>query len=157
MEFSIYKQVITREDFITDLREKGMDRVGDSINYNSTRIIDGEEKSASMKVDFFFKLDSDDLVEIEWAKYWGNYFGDDSKNTKSVESAFGMVIIEIEGDVFAISLGRGHSYASNTADMDFGFDIAEIIHDESSIEVKSAKFFKQTKTNPLPNIMSIHL
>lgn|GEM_PF-3473052 len=149
MEFSIYKQVITREDFITDLREKRMDRVGDSINYNSTRIIDGEEKDASMKVDFFFKLDSDDLVEIEWAKYWGNYFGDDSKNTKSVESAFGMVVIEIEGDVFAISLGRGHSYASNTADMDFGFDIAEIIHDESSIEIKAAKFFKQTKNKSL--------
>ncbi|MFS0820409.1 DUF6119 family protein [Bacillus sp. 1P02SD] len=149
MEFSIYKQFVTRENFIADLIEKGMERVGESINYNSTRIIDGEEKNASMRVDFFFKLDSEDLVEIEWAKYWGGYFGDNSKNTKSVESAFGMIIIEIEGNVFAISLGRGHSYASNTADMDFGFDIAEIIHDESSIEIKSAKFFKQTKNKSL--------
>jgi hypothetical protein len=38
---------------------------------------------------------------------------------------------------------------NNFADMDFGFDIAEIIHDETSIEVKSAKFFKQSKHKSL--------
>jgi len=149
MEFSIYKQFPTREEFINELRERGMERVGESKSFNSNKTIGGEEVNAEIIVDFFFKIDIEDLVEIEWAKYWGSYFGDNSKSTKSVESTFGMIVIELNGNVYAISLGRGHSYANNTADMDFGFDIAEIIHDESSIEVKSAKFFKQTKNKSL--------
>lgn len=60
-----------------------------------------------------------------------------------------MIILELDNNLYAISLGRGHSYANNFADMDFGFDIAEIIHDETSIEVKSAKFFKQSKNKSL--------
>ena len=149
MEFSIYKQFPTRDELINELRERGMERVGESKNYNSSKTINEDEVNTTITVDFFFKLDTEDLVEIEWANYWGSYFGDNSKSTKSVESAFGMIVIELNGNVYAISLGRGHSYANNTADMDFGFDIAEIIHDESSIEVKSAKFFKQTKNKSL--------
>ncbi|MFX3673656.1 MAG: DUF6119 family protein [Paenisporosarcina sp.] len=86
---------------------------------------------------------------MEWANYWSGFFGDASKKTKTVESAFGMIILELDNNLYAISLGRGHSYANNFADMDFGFDIAEIIHDETSIEVKSAKFFKQSKNKSL--------
>ncbi|MCA0966264.1 DUF6119 family protein [Priestia flexa] len=149
MEFSIYKQLATKEDFIAYLREKEMHRIGESRTYISRIVIDGEEKIEQTEIDFFFKLDSEETVEIEWANYWGNFFGDTSRKTKTVESAFGMIIIEIDNSIYAISLGRGHSYANNFADMDFGFDIAEIIHDENSIEVKSAKFFKQSKNKSL--------
>eukprot|EP00130_Batrachochytrium_dendrobatidis_P008278 XP_006683153.1 hypothetical protein BATDEDRAFT_28718 [Batrachochytrium dendrobatidis JAM81] len=149
MELSIYKQLATKEDFIAYLREKEMHRIGESRTYTSRIIINEEEKIEQTVIDFFFKLDSEETVEIGWANYWGSFFGDASKKTKTVESAFGMIIIEIDNSVYAISLGRGHSYANNFADMDFGFDIAEIIHDENSIEVKSAKFFKQSKNKSL--------
>jgi uncharacterized protein (TIGR04141 family) len=149
MELSIYKQVATRDDFIQFLREKEMHRIGESKTYTSRVVINEEEKLEQVVIDFFFKLDSEETVEIEWANYWSGFFGDPSKKTKTVESAFGMIILELDNSLYAISLGRGHSYASNFADMDFGFDIAEIIHDETSIEVKSAKFFKQSKNKSL--------
>ncbi|TDL88915.1 hypothetical protein E2R55_17300 [Vibrio vulnificus] len=149
MEFSISKQLGTREDFIRFLREKEMLRIGESKTYTS-RIVTNEENIVEQAViDFFYKLDSEEIVEIEWANYWGGFIGDASRKTKTVESAFGMIIIEIDNSLYAISLGRGHSYANNFADMDFGFDIAEIIHDENSIDVKSAKFFKQSKNKSL--------
>lgn len=149
MEFSIYKQIVPRGDLIDYLREKEMSRIGESKTYTSRRKINDDEIVVQITVDFFFKLDSEEVVEIEWADYWGGFFGDNSKKTKSVESAFGMIILELDDSLYAISLGRGHSYANNFADMDFGFDIAEIIHDETSIEVKSAKFFKQSKNKSL--------
>lgn len=149
MELSIYKQVATRDDFIQYLREKEMHRIGESKTSTSRVVINEEEKVEQVVIDFFFKLDSEETVEIEWANYWSGFFGDASKKTKTVESAFGMIILELDNNLYAISLGRGHSYASNFADMDFGFDIAEIIHDETSIDVKSAKFFKQSKNKSL--------
>ncbi|MGM0860674.1 MAG: DUF6119 family protein [Bacillota bacterium] len=149
MELSIYKQVATRDDFIQYLREKEMHRIGESKTSTSRVVINEEEKVEQVVIDFFFKLDSEETVEIEWANYWSGFFGDASKKTKTVESAFGMIILEVDNNLYAISLGRGHSYASNFADMDFGFDIAEIIHDETSIDVKSAKFFKQSKNKSL--------
>ncbi|MCS1384820.1 TIGR04141 family sporadically distributed protein [Lysinibacillus sphaericus] len=149
MEFSIYKQLATKEDLIKYLREKEMYRIGERKTYVSKIIVDGEEKKEQTEIDFFFKLDSEETVEIQWANYWGEFCGDTSRKTKTVESAFGIIIIEIDNRIYGISLGRGHSYANNFADMDFGFDIAEIIHDENSIEVKSAKFFKQSKNKSL--------
>jgi uncharacterized protein (TIGR04141 family) len=149
MEISIYKLIVNREDFIKYLREKNMRRIGESKTYTSRRLINNEEKVTDVTVDFFFKLNSEEIVEIEWANYWAGFFGDTSKKTKTVESAFGMIILCLDDSLYAISLGRGHSYANNFADMDFGFDIAEIIHDETSIEVKSAKFFKQSKNKSL--------
>jgi uncharacterized protein (TIGR04141 family) len=149
MEFSIYKQIVPRGDLINYLSEKDLKRIGESKTYTSRRVINDEENIVQVTVDFFFKLDSDEIVEIEWANYWGGFFGDISKKTKTVESAFGMIILELVDSLYAISLGRGHSYANNFADMDFGFDIAEIIHDETSIDVKSAKFFKQSKNKSL--------
>lgn len=149
MELSIYKQAASRDDFIQYLREKEMHRIGESKTTTSRVVINEEEKLEQVVIDFFFKLDSEETVEIEWANYWSGFFGDASKKTKTVESAFGMIVLELDNYIYAISLGRGHSYASNFADMDFGFDIAEIIHDETSIEVKSAKFLKQSKNKSL--------
>lgn len=149
MEFNVYKQIISREDLIRNLREKGMERVGDSKTYNSVRNVDGEEVEHQVTVDFFFKLDSDQLVEIQWANYWGSFFGEESSKEKTVESAFGLVVVTFNNGVYAISLGRGHSYTTNAADMDFGFDIAEIIHDPESIEVKAARYFKKSKSKAL--------
>jgi uncharacterized protein (TIGR04141 family) len=149
MEFSIYRQFIPRNDFINNLRERGMERVGETKEYESLILVNGEENKVKIIVDFFFKLESENSVDIEWAKYWGAYFEDSSKSTKTVETAFGIIVIELEDTVYAISLGRGYSYANNTADMDFGFDIAEIIHDGSSVEIKSAKYFNKAKNKSL--------
>lgn len=132
-------------DFINNLRE----RVGETKEYESLILVNGEENKVKIIVDFFFKLESENSVDIEWAKYWGAYFEDSSKSTKTVETAFGIIVIELEDTVYAISLGRGYSYANNTADMDFGFDIAEIIHDGSSVEIKSAKYFNKAKNKSL--------
>jgi uncharacterized protein (TIGR04141 family) len=126
-----------------------MERVGETKEYESLILVNGEENKVKIIVDFFFKLESENSVDIEWAKYWGAYFEDSSKSTKTVETAFGIIVIELEDTVYAISLGRGYSYANNTADMDFGFDIAEIIHDGSSVEIKSAKYFNKAKNKSL--------
>ncbi|WP_340018503.1 DUF6119 family protein [Paenibacillus sp. FSL H3-0457] len=66
-----------------------------------------------------------------------------------MESTYGMILIEVDEYLYAISLGRAHSIANNFADIEFGFDIAEIIHDSEKIDVKSAKFFKQSKNKSL--------
>ncbi|MDA2631658.1 TIGR04141 family sporadically distributed protein [Bacillus cereus] len=149
MEFSIYKQQATREELIAFLNGKEMRRIGESRAHTSRIVIGGEEQVEQVVIDYFFKLDSEEVVEIGWANYWGGFFGDASRKTKAVESAFGMIIIKINNSVYAISLGRGHSYANNFADMDFGFDVAEIIHDENSIDIKSVKFLKQSKNKSL--------
>lgn len=149
MEFSIYRQVVSREDLIKNMRDKGMERIGDSRNYISNRRVNGEEIEHEVTVDFFFKLDVDQLVEIDWANYWGSFFQAKTSQEKKVESAFGAVIVTFTDGVYVISLGRGYSYANNAADMDFGFDVAEIIHDPESIEVKSAKFFRKSKSKSL--------
>ena len=149
MELSIYKQFSKRKDLISYLKEKKMKRIGKRKTYESTIIIDKKEQKEKIQIDFFFKLDSVENVEIEWANYWSGFFGNLLKMTKTVESAFGIIVIELDNSLYAISLGRGHSYTSYFSDMDFGFDIAEIIYDEDSIEVKSAKYFKQSKNKSL--------
>lgn len=90
-----------------------------------------------------------DEAEIEWLNYWGGFFGDNTNRSKTIESAYGMIVIQMDEYLYTISLGREHSYANTFADMDFGFDIAEIIHDESAIDIKSVKFFKQSKNKSL--------
>ncbi|EOO12792.1 DUF6119 family protein [Bacillus cereus] len=149
MELSIYKQVMNREDFIDYLKRKNMERIGKTQKYTSQIVIKNEKKVENITIDFFFKLDNDEIVEIEWANYWSGFFKDGSKRTKTVESAFGMILLWLDNSLYTISLGRGYSYANSYADMDFGFDIAEIIYNEKSIEVKSAKFFKQSKSKSL--------
>lgn len=149
MEVSIYKIAMRREDFIEYLIERGMGRIGDQIPYSSEIAISESKIMSQVNVDFFFKLEPEDVAEIEWYNYWKNFFNENSRKTKSIESVYGMIVIEIEECLYAISLGRGHSYANSIADMDFGFDIAEIIHDDESIEIKSAKYFNRSKNRSL--------
>lgn len=150
MDFNIYKIFIDREEFIKILREKEMGRKGERITYNSELTINGESvDQIEIEIDFFFKLSGDESVEIDWFNYWSSIFDSIQKETKIIESAYGMIILSIHQSLYAISLGRGHSYANSYSDMDFGFDIAEIIHDEESVEVKASKFFKQTKSKSL--------
>ncbi|WP_246302520.1 hypothetical protein [Paenibacillus plantarum] len=148
MEFNICKIVTSRENYIEFLQEKDMRRIGQPQIYISRKLVSDQEVVAQITTDFFFKTDSEE-VEIEWINYWGAFFGDGSNRTKTVESTFGMIIIQLDDILYAVSLGRAHSYASSLSDMDFGFDIAEVIHDEDSIEVKAAKFFKQSKNKSL--------
>lgn len=152
MDFNIYKIFINREEFINILREKGMERRGERISKESELIINRESEEGDqflIEIDFFFKLSGDDSVEIDWFNYWSTIFDSVQKETKIIESAYGMIILSIHQSLYAISLGRGHSYANSYADMDFGFDLAEIIHDDENVEVKSSKFFKQTKSKSL--------
>ncbi|PFS62754.1 hypothetical protein COK41_14815 [Bacillus cereus] len=155
MELSIYKQEVNRKDFIDYLKGKRMERVGEEQQYASQILINNKKKIENITVDFFFKLDDDGVVEIGWANYWSGFFQDSNKKEKKekkekrVASAFGVILLWLDNSLYTISLGRGYCYAHSYADMDFGFDIAEIIHDEKSIEVKSAKFFKQSKNKSL--------
>ncbi|VXA93984.1 conserved hypothetical protein [Exiguobacterium sp. 8H] len=149
MDFSIYKQIIPKESLIRELKEKGMVRKGETQVHTSKIIIENEQLSVKVHVDFFFKLDREESSEIKWAKYWGEYFGDNSKQSKIVESAYGVIITELGGNLYAISLGRGHSYVNTSADLDFGFNIAERVYDNNSIEVKSARFLNQSKSRAL--------
>ncbi|MFB7159100.1 hypothetical protein [Lysinibacillus sp. NPDC056232] len=150
MDFNIYKIFIDREEFINILREKGMERKGERITHDSKLIINNESVDQfEIEIDFFFKLSGEESVEIDWFNYWSSIFDSIQKETKIIESAYGMIILSIHQSVYAISLGRGHSYANSYSDMDFGFDVAEIIHDEESVEVKGSKFFKQTKSKSL--------
>lgn len=148
MEFSIYRQLTPKADLIQYLRDKEMSRVGDTQTFTNSITVEEEEIQKEIVVDYFFKLDSDDAI-INWATYWGPFFSDPVDRTKTIESAYGIIVIEIEENLFVISLGRAHSLANNFADYDFGFDMAEIIHDKEAVEVKSSKFFKQTKNKSL--------
>lgn len=148
MEFSIYRQLTSKADLIQYLRDKDMSRVGNTQTYTNTIIVEEEEIQKEIVVDYFYKLDSDEAV-INWATYWGPFFNDPVDRTKTIESAYGIIVIEIEENLFVLSLGRAHSLANNFADYDFGFDMAEIIHDKEAVEVKSSKFFKQTKNKSL--------
>jgi len=149
VEFSIYKQSISRDDFITNIKEKGLHRIGEPKHYESKIEIGGEEVIEGVTVDFFFKLEDDKVLEIEWASYWNRFFEVSADDQKTVETAFGIIIITFSDNVYSISMGRGYIFASKAAEMEFGFDIAEIIHDEESVEVKSARFFKKAKSRSL--------
>ncbi|AIY04508.1 hypothetical protein Plano_0543 [Planococcus sp. PAMC 21323] len=148
MEFSIYRQLTRKIDLIQYLIEKGLQRVGNTQIHTSTLIIENEKVEKEVILDFFFKLDTEE-IEINWANYWSNFFDGANIREKTIESAYGIIIFDIEGSIFTISLGRGHSLANNFADYDFGFDMAEILHDTETVEVKSSKFFKQTKSKSL--------
>ncbi|WP_215142156.1 DUF6119 family protein [Exiguobacterium qingdaonense] len=149
MEFSIYKQILTKESLIREMKEKGMTRIGESQVHESKIMIGDKIISEKIHVDFFFKLDREEAAEIKWSNYWGKYFGDSSIQRKIVESAFGIIVTELKGNLYVISLGRGHSYVNTTADLDFGFDIAERVYDDNSVEVKSARFLNQSKSRAL--------
>ncbi len=144
----MYKQNVSKDTLVEYLTEKNMNKVGDQQDYPTEISIDGEVREVNISTEFYFKLDSHER-EIEWARFWETFYDGDAVRTKTVQSAFGMIIIEIDDEVYCISLGRGHSYANHFAEMDFGFDIAEVIHDQETIEVKAARFFKQSKNKSL--------
>lgn len=148
MEISIYKEITTEEIFSAYLLEKKLKQVGKSKVHPSTIFVDNKEIIKKMHIKFFSKIESEES-QIEWLNYWGTFFGGSPSNSKTVESAYGIIFIKIQREIYVISLGRGHYYASSSADFDFGFDIAEIIHDDSSIDVKSSKFLKQSKNKSL--------
>lgn len=149
MEYSIYKLSCTRDQFIEMLvSDNHMRRVGNSITYHFDKTIGEDHETANVLVDFYFKLD-DNEIEIDWANYWAREFGETHHYIKTVESSYGMIVIDINGVLFGISLGRGHYYALKIADLDFGLDIAEMILIENTIQVKAAKYFKQSKNKSL--------
>ncbi|MDQ1234829.1 uncharacterized protein (TIGR04141 family) [Paenibacillus sp. SORGH_AS306] len=148
MEISIYKEITTEKIFLEYLIEKKLKQVGKSKVYSSKIFIDDKELIKKMQIKFFSKVESEQS-QIEWLNYWGTFFGGSASNSKTIESAYGIIFIKIQREIYVISLGRGHHYASSSADFDFGFDIAEIIHDDASIDVKSSKFFKQSKNKSL--------
>lgn len=149
MELSIFKQLTSSEVLIEHILSKGMSRSGERQQITINKIINGKEEQVNAIIDFFTRIESDESVEVEWHRYWKGFFNDSTKMIKTVESAYGIVIVQLGAIVYSISLGRGHFYANSFADLDFGFDIAEIIHDENSIDVKSAKFFQQAKNKSL--------
>lgn len=149
MELSISKQMTTRHILIDELMGRGMERKGNAQEIEIQKQIEGNSGTFSATVDFFTLLDSKDSVEVEWYSFWGSFFGEQGKLNKTIESAYGMILVKLGDSLYTISLGRGHFYANSFADMDFGFDVAEIIHDENTIDVKSAKFFQQSKSKSL--------
>ncbi|MBM7571390.1 DUF6119 family protein [Aquibacillus albus] len=149
MEFSIYKLDTTRESFKDILiNHYYMHQVGETKTQQVEKSIGENQVSTELVIEFYFRKDSNEQ-SISWYDYWFKFFDSDENHYKSVESAFGVIIIEIENHLYGISLGRGHHYTNKIADLDFGLDIAEIIIRENSIDIKSAKFFKQTKNKSL--------
>lgn len=149
VDISIYKLDTTRNNFLGVLSDHyNMKKVGETRTQIIKKNIGGETITTELTLDFYFRLDSNEQT-ISWYEYWFEYFGSTENSKKTVESAFGVIVIEIENQVYGISLGRGHHYTNKIADMDFGLDVAEMIIRGNSIDLKSAKFFKQTKSRSL--------
>ena len=112
-------------------------------------IINSNKEVVNAKISFYYKLDENNDAEINWANYWAKFFEISEHFHKIINSAFGVILIEIESDILAISLGRAFPYINRMSDMNFGLDIAEICLDEEKIDVKSAKYFTQSKNRSL--------
>ncbi|WP_411342776.1 hypothetical protein ACE3MZ_14005 [Paenibacillus sp. WLX1005] len=146
MEFNIFKIAMKKSEFIQYLNDKELKKQGKEKKYKSEIIVDDKVIQMQFTSSFFLKIDENDS-EIEWLKYWSPYYNFNSNIKRAIESAYGMIMITANREVFCISLGRGHHYASNVADLDFGFgfDIAEIIHDSNSIGAKNSRFWLKSK------------
>jgi len=149
MEFSIYKLTVNKEDFHSLLRGNFMSKIGKTESLEISKMVDGEDVIINLEADFYFKSTEDNKMDIDWANYWAPFFGDKDQKQKVVESPFGMITLSLQGHLYAVSLGRAHSYANKVADLNFGLDLAEMLLDEYTIEVKSAKYFKQSKNKSL--------
>ncbi|RQW19093.1 hypothetical protein EH196_19330 [Bacillus sp. C1-1] len=149
MDISIYKLIISKKVFKRYLNDKLMRKRGNTQKLTSEITLeDGKAEEKEIILEYYYKKSSVD-VPVDWAEYWGSFFNDGVTRTKKIESTFGMVVITFDDNVYAIPLGRGYSFANSFADLNFGFDIAEIIHDEKTIDVKSAKYLKQSKSKSL--------
>ncbi|WP_340018504.1 hypothetical protein [Paenibacillus sp. FSL H3-0457] len=74
MEFSIYKIIISRDNYIEFLtREYQMNRVGVVQVGELQKLIDSQEIKMKTKMDFFFKTE-DENTNIEWFDYWKVHF-----------------------------------------------------------------------------------
>lgn len=149
MEFSVYKQNVSKEKLVEYLTKKEMEKIGVTKTHTKKIRISGVDHNIKASIEFYFKLNLEESAPIDWANYWGGLFQSQSQSTKAIESAFGVITIELEYDLYVISLGRGHGYANKYANLDFGIDVAEKIYDENMIDTKSSKYFTQSKNKAL--------
>lgn len=145
MEFSIYKLDTLKDNFVSMLREEyKMEMFGEAYEDAFSK----SNREYNLKAEFYFYKKPSEK-EISWFNYWAPFFNISENQYKNIESTYGIIIIEIEDHLYVISLGRGYHYANKVAIEDFGFDIAEKIIKEDAILLKSAKFYKQTKSRSL--------
>lgn len=148
MEASIYKLNVPKDFFIDYLIERGMSLYGKEVTMSFSKNIDENTFSNDVTAQFYFKKESKDK-EINWYSFWADFFGSESNVKKTIESAYGVILIEISNSLYGISLGIGYHYANNHSLEDFGFKIAEKIIKENAITLKAVKFFQQTKNRSL--------
>lgn len=149
MEFSVYLMNDTVEHIDNVLRrDYQMPSIGNANIEGLSIIVDGESIEYDLNVSFYYKMTSNDTF-VDWAIYWNELFNYQTQFDKTIDSAFGAIVISLDEKVYVIALGRAFSYISKLANMDFGLDLAEMCLTEESINVKSAKFFKKSKNKSL--------
>lgn len=148
MEVSIYKLTVSKDYFINKLVEQGMNQYGKEIKIKVIKEIGEDKFENEISASFYFKKEWKES-DITWYEYWADLFSSDNNVTRNIESAYGVIIINIDNKLYGISQGIGYHYTNQNSYADFGFEIAERIINREAITLKSVKFYKQTKSRSL--------
>ncbi len=147
MDFSIYRMLDQPSEVLKDISLK-YEKIGKTI----TRKVKVACKSASSEIEcevqFFHDADYKDN-EVAWANFWAKYVKSKQTFDRRHEYSSGIVTVELCDTLYCISFGNAYHYINKYSSAGFALDFAEKVLTDNSIDVKSAKYFKISKTRAL--------
>jgi uncharacterized protein (TIGR04141 family) len=103
----------------------------------------GEKDVNGFKYEFFFSQKPDE-VDIWWIETYKEFLTD--ANAPQNKIYFGVLLIENDSILYAVSLGKSHFYLRQFCDSDFGLNLAERIADKDDLRIKNSKFYRSKKS-----------
>lgn len=92
----------------------------------------------------FYLSQNPDDIEVSWVKTFEPFLSPEHQQITN-KSYYGVLLIEHEDYLYAISLGKSHFYLQPFCDLDFGLNFASRIINPKAVTLKNSKYFKSKK------------